>query len=1268
MGVFGSKPDIKHLETSQDLDGLIRALQYEDAIIRLRAAQALSNFCSADACPALITSLKDEDERVREASINALVAIGESALPLLFNAMGDQSWLVRRGATQALIKLRWHPDDDEIRVCFLFAQESWTELAGFGKKAIPYLTEGLRDENAGIRKGAAIALGTIGDPDGFEPLTRAISDPETEVRVPATLSLGKLRDPRAIPFLVNLFYDSNPVIRNAAADALSTIGMPAFEPLVAALSDSRPIARLGAIRALGNIPDARVIPPLISKLEDAFPEIRTGTATALGEIGTPALPMILEVMKSGSRIARLASLDAFTKSRDERVTAVLVAATKGVDAQIAQKAELVLRKREGLNVWQVAQDDERQSPTSTSTAEYWNLRQERKAFEQIGSQEMDKIISIIRDDDQIDRLKAILRRLNDGHPVVEALVLIMKNKDDEIKRRAVEAIDRLEDISGNPFMIALQDNDPFIRTVAARNLGKLGWMDAIIPLIHRACEDKDNFVQGTAAEAIIRMGMNRNLKVPVTEVLIRTLTDDSARVRAKAAELLGNMGSTVAITPLILLFRDRDGQVQTSAAEALAEIGKQAFPALAQAAHDPDHRTRGGALAALAEFGEKGEAYVNEGLRDSNPDVRAQAKKVLYMLKHEDEVPRAPRAGMAGIPKAQQAQPEKPGTCPAKSRTKKPRAGPGEFISRLGSKDKNLRAHAINHLVAMGEPAYRPLVYAAYHPDKAIRIGALAALAQFGTMGAPYIEKALEDTDIEVQHSAYRLLNHLDGKYGLPTVGGPAPRVGTPVEQQVMSVTLPQKDTAPRVNVERLYPADLIPHLADPGTLIRERAGSALAEMGEPAFLPVIYAAYHPDKAMRIGALQALVKFGARGNPHIIKALDDPDLDVRHAVYNILKEQDGKNGLPRVGGPAPAAGMPAGQQEAGAPPSAAGSNAVVMEGMHSPEEVVGLLKSANKDIQMNAAVALVTMGGTAVPALIEAFAGESKDIRSTIAEIVGNIGPDAYEPLVQALHDPRSEVVSEAAGILGKLGDKRAVPALISLLDNNQGGTGIIAAEALGYLSDGAAVDALIRALNNTDSELQSAAVRALGYIGDERAISSLIEAMGNDDFSVRRNAIDALISIGEPSLPGLSEALVHTRRDVRSGAADCFMQMGYVPKTKQEQIHLLVANEEWLELAKMGTAATGVLIRFADDANEEVRVGAVTALGKVGGERAIGTLTGILADDSLIVRLSAIGALTGRGETAIPALKKARAVSDNRVQQQAIDMVLGKLGRKDPS
>ncbi|NMB78482.1 MAG: HEAT repeat domain-containing protein, partial [Methanomicrobiales archaeon] len=210
-------------------------------------------------------------------------------------------------------------------------------------------------------------------------------------------------------------------------------------------------------------------------------------------------------------------------------------------------------------------------------------------------------------------------------------------------------------------------------------------------------------------------------------------------------------------------------------------------------------------------------------------------------------------------------------------------------------------------------------------------------------------------------------------------------------------------------------------------------------------------------------------------------------------------------------------------------------------------------------------------------------------------------------------------------------------------------------------------VDALIRALNGTDSDLQSGAARALGYIGDERAVSSLIEAMGSEDFTVRRIAIDALTGIGENAIPYLSEALLHSERRVRSGAAECFGQVGYEPASEQERINLLVANEEWLEITRMGASAVDVLIYFTDDANEEVRAGAVAALGRVGGSKAVTTLAGILTSDNPDARLEAMNALADMGQKAVPELVEIKKEAKNPVQLDAIEQILDLMRRRTP-
>jgi HEAT repeat protein len=71
-----------------------------------------------------------------------------------------------------------------------------------------------------------------------------------------------------------------------------------------------------------------------------------------------------------------------------------------------------------------------------------------------------------------------------------------------------------------------------------------------------------------------------------------------------------------------------------------------------------------------------------------------------------------------------------------------------------------------------------------------------------------------------------------------------------------------------------------------------------------------------------------------------------------------------------------------------------------------------------------------------VELLIEAFRSDNIDIKQPAAETVAKMGNIALKPLVQALGDEDIEVRYYAAKSLGLKGDKRAIKALMKIMDN----------------------------------------------------------------------------------------------------------------------------------------------------------------------------------------------------------------------------------------
>lgn len=327
----------------------IAALKDADWAVREEAATALASYRDARAVGPLVQLLGDDDRAVREATMQALTAIGEAAVPALgrcledatltvqesaasilatigdgrvvdalIGALTNTDWIVRMHAAKGLGRIaetRAVPPmmpllQDKVKAVRV---EAASALARIGQAAVPPLVESLQSKEWLVKLHAIEALGKMQSLDTVEPLLFVLfNDPDTAVRTDAVRALGDIGDPRAVDFLLTALNDLD--VRPVVVESLGKIGdrraVPSLIEIVNGSSRperSQPVDGCGdrwdqemivmglAVRALGDIADETAIPALIAALR--YTVTRSESSTALTRFGPPAIPFLLEVVK-----------------------------------------------------------------------------------------------------------------------------------------------------------------------------------------------------------------------------------------------------------------------------------------------------------------------------------------------------------------------------------------------------------------------------------------------------------------------------------------------------------------------------------------------------------------------------------------------------------------------------------------------------------------------------------------------------------------------------------------------------------------------------------------------------------------------------------------------------------------------------------------------------------------------------------------------------------------------------------------------------------
>jgi HEAT repeat protein len=281
-------------------------------------------------------------------------------------------------------------------------------------------------------------------------------------------------------------------------NALVQIGLPAVQPLIAALKDNHKGVGMTAALILGEIGDARAVESLITALKDKNNNVGPNAAEALGKIGDKrAVEPLIAALKDEN--VRPAAAKALGRIGDVRSVEPLIASLGG----------------NGL----AAVEALRQFGDSAVEPLIAGLRNENEHVRKLAAM----MLGEFGDTRALESLIAELNQLSANTEITNMMKMV----------RRIGSATAME-----PLIAALKDENKYVRSNVAIILGMIGDTKAVDPLI-TALNDDDWYVRSTVAETLGKIGDAR-----AVEPLIAALNDDGGigSVWSKAAWALNKIG------------------------------------------------------------------------------------------------------------------------------------------------------------------------------------------------------------------------------------------------------------------------------------------------------------------------------------------------------------------------------------------------------------------------------------------------------------------------------------------------------------------------------------------------------------------------------------------------------------------------------------------------------------------------------------------------------------------------------------------------------
>jgi HEAT repeat protein len=209
-----SPATLEEEQVKDEIDIQIDLLSDPDWVVRREAVITLGEMGDERCIEPLAKALRDGDWQVREVAVEAMGQVGSPAVEMLLRLLRD--WEVRKCAILALGKIRDERVLDPLMLQLRndeFKDDAINALVELGEPALPRLIAALRDKDENVRKSAVLALGRIKSGDAIAPLIEMLEDQDWFTRLTAAAALESIGDERGREAIKPLLKDPDMVVK-----------------------------------------------------------------------------------------------------------------------------------------------------------------------------------------------------------------------------------------------------------------------------------------------------------------------------------------------------------------------------------------------------------------------------------------------------------------------------------------------------------------------------------------------------------------------------------------------------------------------------------------------------------------------------------------------------------------------------------------------------------------------------------------------------------------------------------------------------------------------------------------------------------------------------------------------------------------------------------------------------------------------------------------------------------------------------------------------